>query len=59
MLFQLTMVWEERYNIPYKNAGYESGSINTGAQMDYVTVVVMDGTDDIIAAFPSFGNYTK
>jgi hypothetical protein len=47
------------YNIPYKNAGYESGSINTGAKMDYVTIIVMDGTNDVIAAFPSFGDYVK
>jgi hypothetical protein len=47
------------YNIPYKNAGYESGYNNTGVQMDYVTVIVLDGTDDMIAAFPSFGDYTK
>ena len=47
------------YNISYKNAGYESGSINTGAKMDYVTIIVMDGTNDVIAAFPSFGDYVK
>lgn len=47
------------YNIPYKDAGYESGSVNTGTKMNYVTIIVMDGTNDIIAAFPSFGNYTK
>ena len=29
------------YNIPYKNAGYESGYINTGAQMDYITIVTL------------------
>ena len=45
------------YNIPYQNAGYESGSKNTGAQMNYVTIIVMDGTNDLITAFPSFGTY--
>ncbi len=45
------------YNIPYKNAGYESGFINTGAQMDYITIVTMKGKEDLITAFPSFGNY--
>lgn len=47
------------YNIPYKNAGYESGQNNTGAQMDYVTIIIVDGTNDIITAFPSFGDYKK
>ena len=47
------------YNIPYKNAGYESGYNNTGQQMDYITIIVVTGTSDIISAFPSFGNYAK
>ena len=47
------------YNIPYKNAGYESGYINTGAQMDYITIVTMDESADLITAFPSFGDYHK
>ena len=36
------------YNIPYKNAGYESGYINTGAQMDYITIVTLDESTDLI-----------
>ena len=47
------------YNIPYKNAGYESGYINTGAQMDYITIVTLDESTDLINAFPSFGDYHK
>ena len=47
------------YNIPYKNAGYESGYINTGAQMDYITIVTLDESTDLITAFPSFGEYHK
>lgn len=47
------------YNIPYKNAGYESGYINTGAQMDYITIVMLDESTDLITAFPSFGDYHK
>ncbi len=47
------------YNIPYKNAGYESGYINTGATMDYMTIITMENSNDLIAAFPSFGNYHK
>ena len=47
------------YNIPYKNAGYESGYINTGAQMDYITIVTLDESTDLIMAFPSFGDYHK
>lgn len=47
------------YNIPYKNAGYESGYVNTGAQMDYITIVTMEGNADLITAFPSFGDYHK
>ena len=47
------------YNIPYKNAGYESGYINTGAQMDYITIVTLDESTDLITAFLSFGDYHK
>ena len=47
------------YNIPYKNAGYESGYINTGAQMDYITIVTLDESTDLITAFPAFGDYHK
>ena len=47
------------YNIPYKNAGYESGYINTGAQMDYITIVTLDESTDLITAFSSFGDYHK
>ena len=47
------------YNIPYKNAGYESGYINTGAQIDYITIVTLDESTDLITAFPSFGDYHK
>ena len=68
-----TNAWEQRhlvepisdgmggtiYNIPYKNAGYESGYINTGAQMDYITIVTLDESTDLITAFPSFGDYHK
>ena len=49
----------EIYNIPYKNAGYESGYVNTGAQMNYITIVTMEEGSALIAAFPSFGNYGK
>ena len=45
------------YNIPYKNAGYESGYVNSGAQMDYITIVTMNGSAELITAFPSFGDY--
>lgn len=38
------------YNIPYKNAGYESGYINTGAQMDYITIVTLDESNDLCEA---------
>lgn len=39
------------YNIPY--------NINTGAQMDYITIVTLDESTDLITAFPSFGDYHK
>ncbi len=45
------------YNIPYQNAGYESGFLNTGTRMDYITIVTKKNTNELIAAFPSFGNY--
>ena len=47
------------YNIPYKNAGYESGYINTGATMDYITIITKENSNELISAFPSFGNYHK
>ena len=43
----------------FPNAGYESGFINTGAQMDYITIVTMENSAELITAFPSFGNYHK
>ena len=30
------------YNIPYKDAGYESGYINTGVKLDYITIITKD-----------------
>ena len=45
------------YNIPYKNAGYESGYINTGATLDYITIITRENSLDLITAFPSSGNY--
>ena len=47
----------EIYNIPYENAGYEGGNSGTGAQQDYVTIVVENGTNKLITAFPSNGTY--
>lgn len=47
----------EIYNIPYKNAGYEGGANGSGATLDYVTIVVEKGTNNIITAFPSSGSY--
>ena len=31
------------YNIPYQNVGYNTGYINFGQQMNYVTIVVQEG----------------
>lgn len=45
------------YNIPYPNAGYNTGYINFGQEMNYVTIVVQDGTSTVWTAFPSFGDY--
>lgn len=45
------------YNIPYKNAGYESGYINTGATLNYITIVTRENSLDLITAFPSLGDY--
>ena len=45
------------YNIPYKNAGYESGYINTGATLDYITIITMENSLALITAFPSLGDY--
>lgn len=45
------------YNIPYKNAGYESGYINTGVTLNYITIITMENSSALITAFPSLGNY--
>lgn len=45
------------YNIPYKNAGYESGYINTGATLDYITIITVENSLALITAFPSLGDY--
>ena len=45
------------YNIPYQNVGYNTGYINFGQQMNYVTIVVQEGTSTVWTAFPSFGDY--
>lgn len=56
----MRMEWEEQFiTFRDKNAGYESGYINTGAQMDYITIVTLDESTDLITAFPSFGDYHK
>jgi hypothetical protein len=47
----------EIYNIPYKNSGYEGGAKGSGGNLDYVTIVVEKGTNNIITAFPSSGTY--
>ena len=47
------------YNIPFKNAGYESGKTRTNEQMHFITIITMEGTADLITAFPSFGDYHK
>ena len=47
------------YHIPYINAGYESGYLNTGIQLNYVTIITMDNSNALITAFPSLGNYHK
>jgi len=47
------------YNIPYMNAGYESGYINTGTRLNYITIITMDNSTALITAFPSSGNYHK
>lgn len=47
------------YNIPYKDAGYESGYINTGIKLDYITIITKENSNILITAFPSLGNYQK
>lgn len=41
------------YNIPYENAGYEGGYVNTGKQMEYITIVTMENSNDLVTAFGS------
>lgn len=48
------------YNIPYPNAGFESGYLNSGVIYDYVTIVIVEenGVPYPATAFPSDGTYT-
>lgn len=49
------------YNVPHQNTGYESGYLNTGAQYNYVTIVIVEEEGGIpypATAFPSDGTYT-
>ncbi len=45
------------YNIPYKRAGYQSGYVNFGQQMDYITIITKENSSLVWSAFPSFGGY--
>ena len=47
------------YNIPFANAGYESGINNTGEILNYITIITKRGTNQLIAAFPTNGIYPK
>lgn len=47
------------YNIPYINAGYESGYSNAGTHLNYITIITMENSTALITAFPSSGNYHK
>jgi len=40
------------YNIPHWNAGFQSGYVNFGQKMNYITIVVKDGTSTVLTAFP-------
>ena len=43
------------YNIPYANAGYAGGYAGQGRTLNYVTIVVKTGTNQIITGYPSAG----
>lgn len=45
------------YNIPYPNAGYESGKKNRGEILNYVTIIVVGKNPKVVTAFPSDGTY--
>ncbi len=47
------------YNIPYTNAGYESGTENTGEVLNFITIITKRGTNQLFAAFPSNGTYSR
>ena len=40
------------YRIPYKNAGWEGGNNGSGQVLNYVHILVMHGTNEIITGFP-------
>lgn len=47
------------YNIPFPNAGYESGTENTGEVLNFITIITKRGTNQLFAAFPSNGRYSR
>ena len=40
------------YRIPYKNAGWEGGNNGSGQVLNYVHVLVVHGTNEIVTGFP-------
>lgn len=47
------------YNIPFPNAGYESGTENTGEVLNFITIITKRGTNQLFVAFPSNGRYSR
>ena len=45
------------YNIPYKNAGYESGWGENRGTLNYITIITRENSLALITAFPSLGDY--
>lgn len=45
----------DTYFVPYKNAGWESGSRGNGQRLDFVKIITRSGTNKLISAYPSEG----
>ena len=41
------------YQIPYKNCGYAAGKSGDGHSLDYLILVLISGTDNVLAFYPS------
>ncbi len=45
----------DKYQIPSQNSGYSGGYSGQGQNLNNVTIITKEGTDQIITSYPSYG----